>query len=349
MSKKHFSWLLLLTVATLALVLLVPTRTGKESTFERTTLLPELAALVNELDYLKLSSGGSGNVATFERREGSWRVLELSSYPADWSRLKALLSALAAAEVVEEKTSNPEFYSRLGVEDISGDGASGTLIEFAPATGLPALIVGNKATGREGQYVRLAEAQSSALLDRELDLPADRTQWLDQSIIDIADGEVVEVSIRHPDGEEIVATKISADDTDFVLQNLPAEREPKSNWSVNSMAGSMASLTLDEVRAESEIDWDGSVNFQLLTADGLRASANLVKSEDTYWIRLEAFAYQAVAGEIATEEVALSDDVSARAEQINDRVKGWAYQIPQAKFDAMSKRMADLLQPLETP
>jgi len=226
MSKKHFSWLLLLTVATLALVLLVPTRTGKESTFERTTLLPELAALVNELDYLKLSSGGSGNVATFERREGSWRVLELSSYPADWSRLKALLSALAAAEVVEEKTSNPEFYSRLGVEDISGDGASGTLIEFAPATGLPALIVGNKATGREGQYVRLAEAQSSALLDRELDLPADRTQWLDQSIIDIADGEVVEVSIRHPDGEEIVATKISADDTDFVLQNLRPSESP---------------------------------------------------------------------------------------------------------------------------
>ena len=44
MSKKHFSWLLIITVIAAVLVLLVPGKTGKESTFESSDLLPGLAS-----------------------------------------------------------------------------------------------------------------------------------------------------------------------------------------------------------------------------------------------------------------------------------------------------------------
>ena len=349
MSKKHFSWLLLLTVLAFVLVLLVPARTSKDSSIERSALLPELAAIVNELDYLRLTAGGAETIATLERKADSWHVLEVSSYPADWTRLQSLLTALSVAEVVEEKTSNPEFYSRLGVEDISIDSAGGVLIEFASATGLPALIVGQKATGRDGQYVRLADAQSSALIDRDLDVPGDRMQWLVRDIIDIADGEVVEVSITHPDGERVEARKFSADDTDFLLQNISPGREIKSNWSVNSMGGGMAALSLDEVIPVGEIDWSEAVVFSLLTADGLRANARLVQSEEAYWISVEATVYQPVDDGSVPGDDALADDVNTRADLINERVRGWAYRIPQNKYEVMTRRMDDLLQPLEAP
>lgn len=352
MSKKHFSWLLGLTIAAAAIVLLIPGKTGKESSFERGRLLPGLAAKVNELDSIRLTAGGGETVASFERLDVEWRVQEVSSYPADWGKLKSLLSDLSRAEVIEEKTSNPEYYARLGVEDITLDDASGMMIEFAEASGMPALIVGKQATGREGQYVRIAGVQSSALIDVKLDLPADRMQWLERDIIDISDSEVVELSITHPDGELISATKKSADDEDFQLQGIPPEREIKSNWSVNSIGGGLAALKLDSVVPESEIDWSEVTKFSLLTADGLRVSADLAALDEAYWIRIQSEAYTPAVEESGPEDdasSAASAELAGRVNQINDRVNGWAYQIPQNKYDAMSKRMEDLLKPTEGP
>jgi len=352
MSKKYFSWLLIVTVVVTGLVLLIPGKTGKESSFEKRYLLPGLAAVVNELDYLRLTAGGGEIIATLERGDGRWRVLEASSYSADWARLRALLSDLSRAEVIEEKTSNPEFYSRLGVEDVSRGGSNSLLIEFAPDSGLPALIIGNQATGREGQYVRVQSEGSSALVGRKLDVPRERLQWLDRDIIDITDSEVVEVTITHPDGESLGAAKTSADDADFQLQGIPKGREIKSNWTVNSMGGSLSELRLEGVVPDSEIDWSDAIVISLLTADGLRVTGDLVVREDAHWIRLISEAHQAATDSEVQEDATQASviaELTERVKQINDRVSGWAYRIPQYKHDAMSKRMDDMLQAEEAP
>jgi hypothetical protein len=352
MSKKHFSWLLIVTVVVAALVLLIPGKTSRESSFEKHAIVPGLAAVVNELDYLRLTAGGGEIIATLERSDGQWRVLEASSYTADWARLKALLSDLSRAEVIEEKTSNPEFYARLGVEDISADDAAGILIEFAQQTALPAVIVGNEASGREGQYLRLQDEGKSELIDRKLDLPRERTQWLEQTIIDVADSEVVEASIKHPDGEVLGARKVSADDEDFELLNVPDGREIKSVWSVNSMGGSLAALNLEDVSPDSEIDWSDAVVFSLLTADGLHVKADLAVRGDAHWIRLQASAAASGSDNQRQEDnaqAATSGDLADRVNNINKRVNTWAYRIPEHKFDTLTRRMSDMLKAEETP
>jgi hypothetical protein len=352
MSKKHFSWLLIVTVVVAALVLLVPGKTSRESAFEKHPMVPGLAELVNELDYLRLTAAGGEVIATLQRTDGKWRVREASSYPADWARLKALLSDLSQAEVVEEKTSNPDFYARLGVEDIAAENASGILIEFAQQSALPAVIVGNQASGRDGQYLRLRDEGKSALIDRKLDVPRERAQWLEQTIIDVADSEVVDVAITHPDGEVLGARKVSADDEDFQLLNVPDGREVKSVWSVNSMGGSLAALNLEEVVPDSEVDWADAVVYSLLTADGLRLKVDLVAHGDAHWIRLQATAHQPGASESGQEDdeiSAQSSDVTDRVSQINNRVNAWAYRIPQHKFDTMTRHMSDMLKAEEAP
>ncbi len=40
-------------------------------------------------------------------------------------------------------------------------------------------------------------------------------------------------------------------------------------------------------------------------------------------------------------------ETAKRAEDINQRVAGWAYRIPQYKFSAMNKRMDDLAKAIE--
>ena len=58
MSKKHFSTLLLVTVVVAVLVLLVPGKTAKQSAFQKHRLLPGLATLVNDIEYVRLTGAG---------------------------------------------------------------------------------------------------------------------------------------------------------------------------------------------------------------------------------------------------------------------------------------------------
>lgn len=348
MSRKHFSWLLATTVLVAAVVLLVPGKTGKDSDFERMPVLPELQQRVNDLNWLRLVGAGDAVVATLRRSDGHWQVEELHGYRADWDRLRALLADLAQAKIVERKTANPDFYDRLGVEDVSAAGATGTRIEFAADSSLPAVIIGKRAEGRSGRYVRLHDAAESALIDRDLDLPGAREDWLEKAIVDIADTEVVEFEIRHGDDARVLARKISADDASFQLQDIPEGREITSDWAVDSLASSLSSLNLEAVSPEGEIDWSGAIRFGLVTADGLRLDAELARLEPAeaaaeaapeHWLRLQAGVYQT-----AIDSAAESDPAAAgRAAEINARVTGWAYRIPKYKYDSMSKRMADLL------
>lgn len=376
MSRKHFSWLLIVTAVVALVVLLLPGRTGQESGYTPAPFLPELQAQVNDLDWLRIRGAGDTVVATLQRADDHWRVAEAHGYRADWVRLRALLSDLVQAEIVEAKTDNPTYYDRLGVEDVTAPAAAGLQIEFAEGTGLPAVIVGKRAEGRGGRYARRADAPASALLDRNLDLPTAAKDWLETAIVDIADDEVVEVAIVHPDGERVAARKASADDEHFELQNVPEGREIRSAWTVDSLANALSALSLEAVAAQDDVEWDGAVQFALVTADGLRVEVEGVAVSPEaagdeaaesaaeapaappaeYWIRLQAGLYQ-TALESAVEAPDSRDvetggedkdeavvDTTERATEINRRVSGWAYRVPKYKYDAMNKRLEDLLQ-----
>ncbi len=146
------------------------------------------------------------------------------------------------------------------------------------------------------------------------------------------------------------------DDENFELEAIPAGFEVKSDWTVNSLANSLASLQLESVLPDSEIDWGGAIRFRLVTTEGLQVEADLVErgdeaqgageesetAENEHWLRLVSGLYH-TALESGVEQ---AEDISVtreKAEEINRRTGGWAYRIPKYKFDSMTKRMDDLL------
>jgi len=337
------------------LVLLFPGKTGRESSVEPSVLIPGMAEQVNDIEWVRLTAARDETIATLNRESGLWVVEEASSYRADWALVKMLLSALSQAEVIEVKTANPEYYSRLGVEEVASAEAGGVLVEFAEDTGLPALIIGNKAQGRNGQYARLRSSAESVLIDSEVDIPRQRSDWLESVIIDISDAEVVEFDIIHPDGESVKALKASADEENFKLQEVPDGRGIKSQWSVDAPANSLAALDLQDVVPEARFNWEDATRFRILTADGLVVDADLLAvdggqgegSQSRYWIRLAAGVYTTGVG---TTPAAGADDVTttARADEINSRVSGWAYEIPAYRYETMVRRMDELLAAAES-
>lgn len=329
MSKRHFSILLAITVVVALAVFLVPSRTGRDATVEPIAFLPELKAVVNDLEQLRITANGGEDVVTLARREEGWVVREFHDYPADWSVLRPLLANLSQAEELEQKTSNPVYYDRLGVEDPLGADATSKLIEFPADDALPAVIVGDSAQGREGQYLRLQDEAASVLVDRAIDLPIDSAGWLRREIVDVPQEEVISVEVSHPDGEVIEIHRNSTDVTDFTLENIPEGRKTRSAWTINQLASVLSGLELDAVAPVDEIDWEGAIAIRVVTADGLQVDARLAETEEHRWVHLEADGADEAADDIADE--------------INGRVEGWAYQIPLYKYDAANKRMEDLL------
>jgi hypothetical protein len=354
MSKKHVSWLLGATLVVASVLMLMPGKTGKESVFEVRPLAPGLDQRVNDIERVRIVRAGQQPVASMTRMEQHWVVDEVHSYPADWTRLKELLAAVAQAKVVEQKTSNPDHFARMGVPDIAAVDSSAVLVEIGEGEEMLKLLVGNTAQGRVGQFVRFVDANQVLLIDRLISVSGEAADWLERDIIDLAEAEVVELSLAHADGETVRISKVSAEDTDFTLADIPQGREVASSFGVNALGGSLAGLRLDAVKPDTELDWAQSTHLRALTADGLEIQAEFMSAEESGWFRLKALAYP-VADNAAGEgqsaqdpgktKVSAAAELDKRVNDINLRVSGWAYSIPEHKSQLMTKRMEDLLAP----
>lgn len=358
--KRKFVYLAGLTVlAVLLVVFVVPRDSSPEKPAGGDLLLPSIAGQVNAIDSVEIVAAGDRKVASLHRVGGHWRVAEMHDYRADWSKLRTLLADLAQAEVIEAKTDKPGYYARLGVEDIGNEDAGGMLVRLGIQGDITAIVLGKKAQGRNGQYARLQDQAGSVLLDREIDVPDQTLDWVELGIVDINSSEVAEVEVIHPDGERLLVTKVSADQTDFELAGIPEGREVKSSWALNSLGSTLSLLELKSVRLAGDMDWGEAVRMRLLTFSGMEIMVDLLANGDDYLLRLRA-SHPAAAIAVNTPEDEITDpaeqeieqqalaDVTQAVEDINQRVSGWVYAIEKYKYDAMVKKPEDLLKPLES-
>ncbi|HEY5775999.1 MAG TPA: DUF4340 domain-containing protein [Xanthomonadales bacterium] len=353
--KRIFIYLAVVTLAAIAVVtLLTPKDESSGQSGVDDLLLPGIAAQINDVDRLEIVTAGDTTVATLVRAQGAWQLEQMDGYRADWSKVQALLAALAQARVIETKTDKPEYYARLGVEDVAAADADSILVRLSIGDQISGVLIGHRADGRQGQYVRLQDSAGSALVDREFDVPLQALDWADSRIIDINSSEVAEVEIIHPTSERVLAMRISADQTDFDLAGLPADREIKSSWAVNSLGSVFTLLNMESVRPQSSVDWADAVKLRMLLFSGVEIMADLVEDGDQFLLRLHAShpAASVVPGANAepgadreVEEQA-ARDVAGRVDEINQKVDGWAYGISKQKFEAMVKKPEDLLKPL---
>ncbi len=358
--KRSFIYLAILTALALMLVVFTPEYRSQVSSTVDALLLPVIAEQINEVDRVEVVTAGNHVVATMIKTEAGWRLQQMDAYHANWGKLQPLLAALAQARVVAVKTDKPEYYARLGVEDIDSDDAGSVLLNISVAGQTSGILIGHQTQGRQGQYVRLLDQAASAEIDRRLDVSTELLDWVDSSIIDIGSSEVAEVEIIHPRGDKLLVMRISADQTDFDFAGLPEDREIKSSWAVNSLGSVLSMLELETVKAADGIDWDDAVRMRLLMFSGVEIIVELIESDDQHLLRLQAnhpaakvvtnqaSENSATAEQQEIEKRALAD-IAARVAEINQKTHAWVYGISKRKYDAMAKKPEDVLKPLDTP
>jgi hypothetical protein len=356
--KRSFLYLAAVTAVALLVVLFTDPGESPVSKAENDLLLPELSKQINAVDRVEIIAAGNSLVATMVKFGNGWQLEQMDGYSVDWPKLRTMLAELAQARVVENKTDNPEYYARLGVEDVGAADAGGVLVSLSVGNQTTGIIVGNEAEGRPGQYVRLQNEAVSALVDREIDVFTEALDWADTTIVDINASEVAEVEIIHPGGERVLVTRISADQTDFDFVGLPEGRETRSSWAVNSLGSVFSMLRMESVRPQDSLDWSDAVKLRLLMFSGVEIMADMVEANGEYLLRLKAdhpaanvVRDQSQENESSIEQQEIkkqaADDVAKTVDDINRRVSGWLYAIPKYKYDTMVSKPEDLLKPLE--
>lgn len=323
--------------------------------------VPELAAALNDIERVTLTTSDAAPAVTLERRADEWTVAEKDGYRADIGKLRAALRALADARVLEPKTANPELHARLGVEDVTGESAAGVAISFsAGARVLPTVILGNT-EGADYRYARRADEPQSFLIDQDPDLPRNASQWVDAEILDVRGTRVQQVTITHPD-ETVVIAKSTPDAANFDVADVPEGRELLYAGVANVVGNALRELKLEDVaRADPAAEpAAGAVAVEFRTFDGLVVTARGTEEGDDAWLTFSASfdpeqaarfadapAADAPAADApsASEQSADDADPAAEAAAINARTAGWRYKIASYQYDQLTRRMSDLLKP----
>ena len=338
MNQRTLIMVAVLAIVAISAALLQP-RDKYESNEVSEVFLPGLREQANELNGLGLYTGGGIPLGQFSRVDDRWISSNPAGYPADWDNIRELIASLAEASVIEIKTANPDYYDRLGVRDTSDPEAAGVRVDLASETTTWSAIIGMSAESRQGQYARIPGEPASVLLDQEISLSLDPIGWLEQDIVNLPAAEVASVTIEHPDGVVIHISKNSPADSDYVLSDVPEGQTARTGYMVNAIAGGLADLEMQEVRATDGIEFSGGSTARFECFDGRVVMARLITADEKSWISVAAEYSSPADGTQAADAEAL-----VWVERLNSAKSAWVFALPDYKFDVLSREFEELLE-----
>lgn len=238
--------------------------------------VPGLGDALNDITRLRLVGAEAKPIATLEKRESGWVVAEKDGYPADVSKVREYLIKLSNAKYLEPKTSSPDLYGKLGVEDVAAAGAKGVQIEIDGLKEPLKLIVGIYNTqGGDSTFVRRSDQEQAWLASGNLVADKVAANWLRRDLADIQSSRIAEVTIASG-GKTLRAFKNDAAEPNFAVADVPKGRELSSEYVANGLASVLSGLRFDDVvKAGSVVPAADAKVFDVnyLAFDGLRVSA----------------------------------------------------------------------------
>jgi hypothetical protein len=245
------------------------------------------------------------------------------------------------------------------------------------------LVVGNQKPAKGNPqvsdiYVRKPGDPQTWLVMGNLPIETMQGEWLDKEVTALTTKRVRQVTVTHPKGETLHLSKTKPEDLDFQLDSIPAGFKVSSQFNVNNVVGTLVQLSLEDVKPLADVDFAAKpgVSAILETFDGLRLHVHTTKQNEKV---LAKFSAEFDANSIQTLEAASKpqdksksdeaegekgekdkgadvespkeesllktpEEVNKEVELLNQRVKGWAYELPSFRVENFSKLKKDLME-----
>jgi hypothetical protein len=330
-------------------------------------LYPELKAQLNAVNAVHLYKAGDARVVELVRKDDVWKVSDRDSYPADDGKVRKLLIEMADAKIAEQKTSDPQHYATLGVEDTKGTAAKSVRIELAGMPKAVDLIVGKQAVGARSNYVRRAGEPQSWLIDKTIDTSPAPDAWLRKDIIDVSADRMQSATVTTKDAKPYSAAKSARAEQNFTVTGLPKGKSLSAPTAANSVAMALTALSLSDVKPASAFQsTPPAARAQFKTFDGLVVDVDGWVQDQKHFVALHPSfdAAQAERFKVATAPAEEKKDakkdekkdekketppppaapnVADDVKKVADKVTGWVYEIPDYKYESLFKPVDQLV------
>ncbi len=348
--------LIILSLVTIVVVLaatMMSRHRAPSTSLQKQPLFPDLLEKVNDIASVSLSK--QGKTLTLVREDKQWLIQQSDNYPANFGKIRETVIAVAELRILAEKTGNPKRYKRLGVEDPATEGASSLLLSLFDTGGdaLASLIVGkprhSKSAGdKPGLYVRLPDTQTALLVEGRLDVSATAMDWFERNLFSIHADRIKHIHIAHADGSSVDLGRENSVD-DFTVDNLPAGMEMQSNVVISRMGTMLENIFVDNVINADKLTGIEQTVTTVRTFDGLIVS--IVSAEidgvnySGFGFSVDEKALPPPADENTEEEATASSgkpDPVEEANTLNKTLSGWAYAIPEFKYELFTRKLEQL-------
>ena len=301
------------TLALVGLATLVNNKgSGSSATANASSRERLFAGLSDKLtDVARVTIKKGSQEAVLVKAESGWTVENKSGYPAKFDVLRPIVAGVAEASIIEPKTSKPELYGKLEVEDPAQEGSKSVLVTLADGKGttMASLIVGKQdfggsnadpfnpppSDGKTKRFVRRVGETQSYLVEAELIPQPDALEFVDRSIVEIKNERVKSVVIMHPGengaaGEVVKISRASDQEKNFSLEGMPEGSKLKDEFAASRIAQSLSYVTLDDVKPASEFDWNDpkAVKGTFECFDGTSISFTMVEKDGKQWVKFAA-------------------------------------------------------------
>mgnify|MGYP001579026059 CR=1 FL=1 len=340
---------------------------------EKPLLFPDLRARANDVGEIQVQ--GHDRTITLVRQGDNWSIREADGYPTLIDRVRDTVIGVAELRKLSDKTSNKKMFKRLGVEDLKESGSNSILLQLKDdkGAGLAALIVGRSrrsASRAESPalYVRLPDAGNALLVEGRLDVSTDPGKWFNRDLFDITPDRVQSLQIVHAEGSSVKMAR-EMKGADLLLADIPAGKEAQSSVQLSRMGTVLETFSMEGARAAGNVTLPAdAATLTMRTFDGIVATLISARVDDKPMTRI-SFVYAAPPENqgvrvIEPDKTGIPDpgndqsndsdplnplipetppDVKGEVEKYNAAVKDWAFQVPQFKFDLLTRRMEDLV------
>jgi hypothetical protein len=313
-------------------------------------------------DVARIEVGSDPEKVTLDRAGDGWTVAERAGYPANANRIQTLLVTLGDLVKLEPRTSLPERYAEIGVEDPAPKAGS-TRVTLTDAKGakLADLLVGKAQTGLAGgtstnTYVRKPGEAQSWLAKGTFVLDRDPAAWLDKELLVLVRERVMRATITQADGAVLDVVRDKPTDDMFRIANVPEGRMPRTPTIAGPVANALGYLAAEDVRKADSLDMTKSPVVSVWrTFDGLVLTVTSVEVDGKVWARLDADIDPAqVEAAKSLDKVPSGDgtnllkDEAAVRKEVDDLKaawNGWAYSLEATKARDLRTKIGDLLAP----
>ena len=362
MNSKSFQ---ILSVTAVIAVVLAAVSVSRQPKFESTDFAGErvFPALAGDLAKNKLKTvviRQREETYRIDRDGATWRVRERDNFAADSKKVDELILKIARLDKLEGKTSLPERYERLDLQEPDAKDSRAKEVKLLDSDGkeLASLVVGKRkftlGSKEGGTYIRLPGTAQTFLASGELSPGEKMRDWLVRDVVDIKDKQIKKVTVQHPDGEKVIVGKEAATDPSFKILNLPAGMEPASDFAADDFGRVLSVFLLDDVKKDSgeAFPADKTIRAEFEGFDGFRVLIDYAELDGQNWVKVRAEAPSAAtppqpagSGTTAGATGATAEpatDWAAKVAEINARSTGWVFQVPAYEVNALKKKMAEL-------